>query len=260
MIHLDPIVVQQLAERDKRLDKRALDEYRPITIETDVVTSAEGSARVRMGKTELIAGIKMALGEPFEDTPDEGVIIVGVEFVPLADAEFESGPPDRDAVETARVIDRAIRESKCIDLKKLVVEEGKKVWMISIDIDVLDNDGNLIDAGSLAAVAALLTAKIPDCDEKGSVITDRKGSVALPVHHKPVSTTFGKIGNKILVDPNRDEMNALDARLTVGTFEEHGAIKYASMQKGCPGGFTFEEIEQILDLAAQKGKELRALL
>ena len=55
-----------------RYDGRALEDLRNIEIETDVITTAEGSARVRMGKTEVIVGIKMQVGEPYSDSPDKG--------------------------------------------------------------------------------------------------------------------------------------------------------------------------------------------
>ena len=48
-----------LAEQGKRADGRRLDEYRNIEIETNVVSKAEGSARVKIGNTQVIAGIKM---------------------------------------------------------------------------------------------------------------------------------------------------------------------------------------------------------
>ena len=46
-----------------RYDGRVLDEYRPIAIERDVTRNAEGSARVKLGDTEVIAGIKLMVGQ-----------------------------------------------------------------------------------------------------------------------------------------------------------------------------------------------------
>ena len=91
MISLDPSVIKQMVVKGKRLDNRKFDEYRKITLETGTIPMAEGSARVRLGDTEVIAGVKMAVGKPFSDTPNEGVLIVAAEFLPLASHEFESG-------------------------------------------------------------------------------------------------------------------------------------------------------------------------
>ena len=125
---------------NKRLDGRGLTDYRPIQIETGIIEKAEGSARVRLGKTEVMVGIKIDIGEPYSDRPNEGVLTTSAEFVPLASPEFEAGPPGEDSVELARVVDRGIRESKAIDLEKLCVIPGKKVFIVFIDIYVLNHD------------------------------------------------------------------------------------------------------------------------
>lgn len=260
MIEIDPLLVRQVIESGKRVDGRPLDGYRDILVETNVVTSAEGSARVRLGDTVVLAGVKIDVGEPFADTPDEGVLMVGAEFVPLANPDFESGPPREEAVEVARVVDRAIRESKSIDVKKLCITPKEKVWMIYVDVDVLDDHGNLIDATSLAALAALLSAKMPVLNEDGRVDHEKKGTEPLPIKGNPVCTTFVKIGDQIIADPSLSEIRAMDARLTVGTFEENGHVKLCSMQKGGSTGLTLDELEKMIHMAEQKGAELRKLL
>lgn len=259
MISIDPDLIRGAVENGKRIDGRRFDDYRTVTVEKNAVTSAEGSARVRIGNTEVVAGVKFGVGTPFADTPDEGVLMVATELVPLASPEFESGPPGEESIEISRVVDRAIRESKVIDFKKLCITPKEKVWLVYIDIDVLDDDGNLIDAASLAAAAALMNAKIPKLNEEGFIDYEQPRTEALPMEGIPVSTTFAKIDSAILADPSLAEMSALDARLTVGTFEKDG-VHVCSIQKGGPEGFTIEEIEKILELAEQKGRELRKLL
>jgi len=263
MISIDKDLIKNIVSNGKRLDNREFNQYRDIIIETNIIPQAEGSARVKLGDTEVIAGVKLDIGEPFPDTGDEGMLMVGAEFVPLASEEFEPGPPNESSIELARVVDRAIRESKCIDLKKLCIKENEKVWCIFVDIDVLDHDGNLIDAATLAATAALLNTKMLKLEKDGEnykVNYEQKTDEPLPMTKKPVNTTFVKIGDAILADPSVQEEDAMDARLTVGTFEENGETKFCSMQKGGNDGFTLEEIEKILDLAEEKGKELRKLL
>lgn len=103
--------IQSLLQKDLREDGRKTDQYRYIEVEYGVsAKSAEGSARVKIGNTEVVAGIKMEVGEPFPDKPDQGTIIVNVELLPLSSPEFESGPPDVDSIELSRVVDRGIRE------------------------------------------------------------------------------------------------------------------------------------------------------
>ncbi len=243
--------VRKLVEENLRIDQRKFDEVRKITLETGIIKTAEGSARVFWGNTLVVAGVKMSIGEPFPDTPDEGVLIVNSELVPVASPTFEPGPPREESIELARVIDRGIRESHAINLEKLAIEE-KKVWNVNIDVYVLDHDGNFIDAGALAAIAAVLDTKIPEY--KDDKIDHKKKKEKLPVKDLPVAVTVVKIGNKLLVDPQIEEENAMDARITITTTKEGDLC---SIQKGGEGFFTTKELEEAADLSIAKGKEIR---
>src|SRR3989339_1242758 len=154
----------RLFESNTRLDGRKFTDYRPVKVEVNVTNTAEGSARVIIGKTDVIAGVKMEIMEPYPDTPNEGSIMVGAELLPLSSPEFELGPPGIQAIELARVVDRGIRESKAIDFKKLCITPGKKIWMVIIDICPINDAGNLFDAASLAALAALKDTRYPAFD------------------------------------------------------------------------------------------------
>jgi exosome complex component RRP42 len=247
--------VRKLIEEGMRIDERAFNQFREIKIETDVIKKAEGSARVLLGNTHVLVGVKMSVNEPFPDTPDEGVLIVNAELVPVASPTFDPGPPDKDSIELARVVDRGIRESKCIDLEKLCIEEGKKVWNVNIDIHVLDHDGNLIDASALGAMAALLKTNIPRYEDEKVVYGEYEGKI--PLKDTPIAVTITKISNKLLIDANLEEENALDARITIAT-NENGDL--CAIQKGGTGFFTSEELKKATDLSIEKGKELRALI
>jgi exosome complex component RRP42 len=243
--------LMNLLKDGEREDGCGFEEFREISIETGCVESADGSARVKLGKTEVIAGIKIVPGTPFADSPDVGVLSTGAELIPMAHASFESGPPGEDAIELARVVDRGIRESKMIDVSKLCVTPGEKVWMVFIDIYALDYDGNLFDACSLAAVSALRTAVIPG-EQYGL-----GENVPLPTTCIPVSVTEVKIGNELIVDPNFDEEVISSARLTVTT-DENG--NFRAMQKGGKGSISRAELSLCLDRAVEKGKEIRKLI
>jgi len=256
MIMQDQYVLDMAAE-GKRVDGRKHDEFRKIEIEKNPLEKPEGSARVRIGKTDVIVGVKMEVGEPFPDKPDEGTLMVGAEFSPMASPDFEAGPPREDAVELARVVDRGIRESGAIDVKKLCIKKKEKVWIVMIDIQIMNHDGNLFDASTLGAITALLNTKIPEYDEKKDEINYEKKTKVLPVTCKPVSVTFAKIGNQIFVDPGLDEENVEGGRITVTT-KDNGNI--CAIQKGSPVPFTLDEIEKIFDMAIEKGKELRKLV
>ena len=245
----------ELIQNGKRVDKREFTQFRDIEIKTDVINTAEGSAYVKLGGTQLIAGVKMNIGTPFADTPNEGTLSVNTEFTPLASPEFESGPPGENAVELARVVDRGIRESRSIELEKLVITPGEKVWSVFIDIHIIDNQGNLLDAAALAAVAALLNTRIPKIDAEGTVLRDQHEG-RLPVVHKPITVSVCKVGDKLFLDPTKEEESVLDAKLSVAFREDH---KICAMQKQGNKGIEFDVIEKMIDMAMEKSKELRKL-
>lgn len=245
--------VKELIKKGKRLDGRAFDQYRDIVVETNVAKSADGSARVKLGDTEVIVGIKMEIGTPYPDTPEQGAMMVGAELLPLSNPRYESGPPGIDSIELARVVDRGIRESHAIDVAKLCIEAGEKVWMVNIDIIPINSDGNLFDASALGALAAIKTAVFPKLED-GKIVRE-KTTTPLPVVAEPMAVTINKIEGQMLVDLQEDEEDAIDARLTVTSLPDGS---FCSLQKGGDSALTTAEIGQMLDLAFQKAKELRS--
>jgi len=233
-----------------RHDGRKLDEFRKVEVEYGVSDSAEGSARVKIGETEVIAGVKLGIEKPYPDRPDEGMLMVGAELLPLASPEFETGPPSIDSIELARVIDRGVREAKAIDAKDLVIEKGEKVWAVFIDICTINDAGNLFDASGLAVLAALKDAKFPEYD--GVELNYKKHTKeSLPLSKFPLPVTVLKIGDIILVDPTTEEEKAFDARITVTTDND-----ICAMQKGGDSPLTIEAIKTMVDLAIKKSKDL----
>lgn len=247
-------VILDLLRKGQRIDGRALDEYRPISVEKGVIDTAEGSAIAKIGKTQILVGAKFGITAPFPDRPQEGVFSVNCEFLPLANPTFEPGPPDENAIELARVTDRGIRsaevEGENSITKNFFLEEGK-VLALFLDIYVLDHSGNMTDTASLAAMGALLDVKIPKY-ENGTLIRDEFVG-KLELKHLPVATTFAKIDKYLLCDPSREEMLAADAKLTITT-TQHEQI--AAIQKG-KGAFTRDEVLEAVDIAFKKGAELR---
>jgi exosome complex component RRP42 len=244
--------ITSMAEKGIRLDGRGMDEMRELTVEKPYLGSAEGSARVKLGKTDVVVGVKVDPGTPFSDRPNLGVLISTAEMAPISSPDFEMGPPRPPAIELARVTDRSIRESQTIDLAPLCIEEGEKVWMVFIDIHPLDYHGNLFDACQYGAMAALSTAMVP-----WSKLDEDKKDVPLGTQTAPVSLTAVKIGSKVMIDPNLDEDEVADARLTVST-DENGDIR--AMQKGLNGSFTIDEVKYVVKLSEELGSKVRPKL
>ncbi|MEM4643815.1 MAG: exosome complex protein Rrp42 [Candidatus Methanomethylicaceae archaeon] len=251
----------ELAESGKRMDGRSLTDLRKVEIKTNIVEKAEGSATVKFGDTYVIAGVKFEIGEPFPDTPNEGVMSVSAEFVPLASPGFETGPPDENAIELARVVDRGLRESKLLDTSKLCLIPGKKVWIAWVDIFILDHCGNLIDASSLASLCALLTSKLPKAEVLGDEVKVLDEYVPVPLRAIPINVTLAKIGDKLFVDPSLEEEEVMDCRLSVAfALDDQKQEKICAMQKGGVGTLSFEELLRAVEIAKVKSQELRKLL
>lgn len=254
--HFKQFIIE-LGKKGLRHDGRALLERRqPVKIETGVSKNAEGSAMVTMGKTRIVCGVKLEIGTPYPDKPDEGSLIVTSEFAALASPTFEPGAPTEDSIELARIVDRGIRESGAIDTKSLCIKAGEKVWMVMIDLYMQNHDGNLIDTAALAAMAALLNAKYPKFDGE-KVDYHEHTEQKLAILHKPIASTFAKIGDMLVFDTTAKEEAVADSRVTI-TVDEHGTINAA--QKGGMDTIMPDELNKIAEMAIEKAKELRSHL
>ncbi|BCU70623.1 exosome complex protein Rrp42 [Stygiolobus caldivivus] len=242
-------------ERGVRTDGRKLNEYRRLSITLGYAKKAEGSALVKLGDTTVLAGVKLEEEEPFPDTPNQGNLVVNVELLPLAYETFEPGPPDENAIELARVVDRSLRDSKAVDLSKLVIVPGKRVWTAWVDVYVLNYDGNILDACTLAAVAALYNTKLPKIEGDGDnihVVREEKTDI-IPINYPVVTVTTAKIGNHIIVDPNIDEESIADVKLSISYTRDNRIV---GMQKNFSGNLTLQDVDMMENISRSAAQYL----
>ncbi|MFW9925222.1 MAG: exosome complex protein Rrp42 [Candidatus Thorarchaeota archaeon] len=254
--HIDRDFISDLLRKGERLDGRGFSEYRELEIEANVVPAkAEGSALVKLGDTSVVAGVKVLVGEPYPDAPDEGVTMVTAEMSPIASPLFELGPPKEDAIELARVVDRGVRESKTVDAKKLCIREGKKVYMVFADVYPLEYDGNLIDASSIAVNVALLTTKYPEIKWENDKLVETGELIHLPINNVAIEHTISKIDDKLIVDPILKEEFVQDCRLTMAVDRESN---FTAMQKGGGAGpISMELVERAMEMALESAAGIR---
>jgi exosome complex component RRP42 len=269
MMNLEKIVVStekryilKNLRQGKRIDGRDLFEYRDFKIDVNIVKEAEGSADVSLGQSRVITGVKYELGPPFPDMPDKGVYTVMAELIPMASPIFESGPPDEQSIELARLIDRPIRSADTIQNDLLCIIPEKLVYILFIDVYVLNYSGNLIDCGAISSLAALISSKIPTSkiiDKETGVVEWDGGyfNTKKLIKNLPISVTFGKIEDVIFVDPNLTEELVMDGRITYA-FNDDG--KLVSLQKGGLATFSFEEIKSLARKAKDIGEKMRKKL
>lgn len=254
---LERSYIAKLIKQGKRVDGRGLFEYREIKIDIGFSPKAEGSADVFLGDTRVMCGVKYDVGKPFSDNPDQGVVTVMSEFVPIASPIFESGRPGEDSIQLARVVDRGIRHTDCVNNKKLCIEVGKSVYIIFVDCYMMDYYGNLTDAANIAAIAALLSAKLPGAKVVDGEVKWDGTYKHIPINEIPMSITFGKIDGVVFVDPSLPEDLVLDGSIAFA-IDESGNI--TSIQKYGNVLWTVEEILKYSRKAIELANQLRAKL
>src|SRR3990172_9491338 len=132
------------------------------------------------------------------------------------------------------------------EYREIKIEQGKKVFVVFVDVYVLNHDGNLIDASALAAVSALLNTKMPNYEIKDGEVKIKQGYTPLPLRSRPITITIGKINDKLIVDPWLEEEQVMDARISMAINDE-GNI--CAVQKGLSGYFTPQQIIEASKLA-----------
>ncbi len=254
---------KNLLKKNLRRGDRGLLHYRDIEIEIGTIEKAFGSATVRLGDTVVVAGVNFELGTPFLDTPNKAILLVEGEILPTASVEAEAGPPDEHEIEISRVVDRGIRESGMINFEKYVIVPGETVIKIFVDFNIINDDGNIIDAANLAAVSALATAEMPsieyikeNLEEVNNINIKKIPREPFKVEEIPIANTIGIFEGKIIVDPDAAEEEVADTLITF-THLSTGEICSIQLLKG---GLSYEEVFKTLDIAYQKNLELREIL
>ncbi|KAA0051235.1 exosome complex component RRP45A-like isoform X1 [Cucumis melo var. makuwa] len=244
---------------DLRVDGRRPFDYRNLTINFG---KDDGSSEVQLGQTHVMGFVTAQLVQPYRDRPNEGTLSIYTEFSPMADPSFEPGRPGESAVELGRVIDRGLRESRAVDMESLCVVSGKSVWAIRVDLHILDNGGNLVDAANIAALAALSTFRRPECslsgDDGQEVIVhppEVREPLPLIIHHLPIAVTFAFFRSEsiLVIDPTHCEEAVMGGRMTV-TLNANNDV--CAIQKAGGEGVLKSVIMQCLRIASVKAGDI----
>uniref|UniRef100_A0A8C5HSE2 Exosome complex component RRP45 n=1 Tax=Gouania willdenowi TaxID=441366 RepID=A0A8C5HSE2_GOUWI len=222
-----------------------------------------GCCFVELGKTRVMAQVSCELVAPKDSRPIEGIMFFNIELSPMAAPSFETGRQSELSVKLNRQLERCLRNSKCIDTESLCVVSGEKVWQIRVDVHVLNHDGNLMDASSIAAIAALSHFRRPDVSVQGNDVTvygpEEREPIPLSVYHMPISISFSffKQGTFLLVDPSEREERVMDGLLMIA-MNKHREI--CSIQSS--GGIMLlkEQVMRCSKIASVKVSEITELI
>lgn len=248
-------------EHKVRPDGRELLKVRPTSINIGSLSTADGSALVRLGNTNVICGIKAELALPKPDEPNKGYLVPNVELSPLCSAHFRPGPPSEQAQVSSQLVLKIINSSKCVHLEELCIQEGKLVWVLYCDIICLNYDGTIIDAAIIALMAALRNLKLPEVSldtDTNQPKVNLKKTHPLNVYCIPVATTFALFDDDIiLMDPTCEEECLASGVLTVASLENGdlcGVYK--------PGGLGLNDVcfQQCFIHVFNRGQQVRSLI
>ncbi|CAN6232008.1 unnamed protein product [Urochloa humidicola] len=251
--------IESALEADLRVDGRHSFDFRTLKI---TFGREDGSSEVQLGETHVLCYVSAQLMQPYRDRPNEGTLAIFTEFSPMADPAFEPWRPGESAIELGRVIDRGLRESRAVDMESLCVVAGKHVWSVRVDLHILDNGGNLIDAANIAALAALSTFRRPECtvggDDGQQVIVhdpEVRDPIPLTIHHMPIAVTFAYFGegNIVIVDPTYKEEAVMGGRMTA-TINSNGDM--CAIQKAGGEGVMSSVVMQCLRIASVKAADI----
>ncbi|XP_020863934.1 exosome complex component RRP45 isoform X2 [Phascolarctos cinereus] len=258
-------------EEKKRLDGRQTYDYRNIKISfgTDY-----GCCIVELGKTRVLGQVSCELVSPKLNRATEGILFFNLELSQMAAPGFEPGRQSDLLVKLNRLLERCLRNSKCIDTESLCVVAGEKVWQIRVDLHLLNHDGNIVDAASIAAIVALCHFRRPDVSVQGDEITlyalEERDPVPLSIHHMPICVSFAffQQGTYLLVDPNEREERVMDGLLVIAmnkhreicTVQSSGGIMLLQDQVlRCSkiAGVKVAEITELIQKALENDRRVR---
>ncbi|CAK9830681.1 Exosome complex component RRP42 [Anthophora retusa] len=200
-------------DADLRNDGRRRCEYRSMEIETKLMPQTHGSARLRIGNTDILVGVKVELDVPHADKPNEGKLKFFVDCSATATPVFEGKGGDELATTISNTLTNAYQSRNVFDLRTICILPRKKCWKMFVDVLILQCGGNLFDAVGIAVKAALFSTEIPkitatlDGGEPYIQLSDAFYNwTKLDTSNCPVIVTLCKIGDNYIVDPTAEEL------------------------------------------------------
>jgi exosome complex component RRP42 len=260
-------------DQDLRVDGRGRLDHRSMTLELGTSPQASGSARLRLGDTDVMVAVKADIGTPPKAYPTHGRLSCAVELSASADPAFEGRGGERFGVELSRALERGLLGASAggaaslsavaagargggytarssthgagaaLDMSLLGIQKGKTCWVLQCDCLVLCADGNALDALSLAVKAALADTKIPkvsvtagpngDDPTELELDDDPEECSRFDVSGVPLTVTVTRLGGRFVVDATEDETQHSNAALAVAV-DSSGNVRGVSQM--APGG------------------------
>ncbi|KAG7399945.1 Exosome complex component RRP42 [Phytophthora boehmeriae] len=252
---------------DVRADGRDRLSYRSLSLETSLLAQSNGSARASLeaSGTDVLASVKLEVATPLPESPNAGIVQVAVSCCPSVSAKLYGRAVEELNVELSQLMTRLLCSCPRAELEKYCIIPGESVWCISIDVMVFESSGNLPDVISMAIYAALNDTVFPSVrlvgvegeDKTIEVDTDPAAGKLMMAQHWPICVTLSKIGDYFITDPMQEEELCTTAQMSVAVNPE-GSV--CGVQKSGTGAIDMEEMQQMIDEACARSKELFKLL
>lgn len=213
-----------------RSDGRGLHDFRNFSIDVGIIPQANGSARVRLGATDVIASVKAELGRPHSSRPTQGKIEINMECSPTAAPQFEGRGGEELSLELSRALERSLLGGQsgagaAIDLSALGIFDGKLCWDLYIDGLVLSSEGNLLDALAIAIKAAMSNTGIPKVEVTSAATSEQEADFEisdnpdefsqLDTSGVPVIVTLTKVGRTYIIDATAEEESQMSSAVSI---------------------------------------------
>lgn len=150
-------------------DTETNDEKNSMEVETDESEKDYGSASSHeLFGTKVLGAISLEVGTPSMETPNAGQIEVNIN---LANSRL-SKQQQLDATYLESIMMKVLLTSRIVNLQDLCIIPYKAAWKVTINIDILSHDGNLMDCIWLCIMSSLTDTKLPGYSIKNSSADD----------------------------------------------------------------------------------------
>ncbi|KAF2068539.1 hypothetical protein CYY_010133 [Polysphondylium violaceum] len=288
--------IQKGIEHNIRTDGRSRVDYRHFSLESGEIVHSNGSARLKLSDTEVLVGVKAEITQINKENNNASGnninvnkrLIFNVDCCPSASPEFEGKGSEFLNIELAQQLDRLYSHPNVIvglyntndntkydpptatttaddnensNNSSLTIVPNKYYWTLYIDAIVLDSDGNLFDALSIATRAALFNTRLPKIkaiqgeyeEITFEVNDDPFDTLSIDIKNVPICVTMTKIASQFVIDTTTREELCMDARLTIGV---NSSSNICSIQKGGISGLDPPTINQMINTAKVVGLKI----
>ncbi len=230
-----------------RLDHRTPSQMRPVDIQTGYLSTAEGSALIRVGQTHVLCAASVEDGvPPFLRGTGKGWVTAEYSMLPRATLkrtprEVNKGKPSGRTHEIQRLIGRSLRA--VVDMDVL----GER--SIMLDCDVLQADGGTRTAAITGAFVALAIAL--------KRLVDTRVLKKMPLRDYLAATSVGLVGKEAMLDLCYEEDSKADVDMNMVMT---GAGKFVEVQATAEQqAFDDEQMSTLTVLAKSGIAELIAI-